>query len=648
MPGKDPKLMRRTYAAILAFNQGEWFSEKTTMSIYDRDGPQTKYPIKFSVRQLKSVAGGNDSTAYLEWKAKHEPEPIKVDKIAKEKEGDVSDEDELRNNKLLALIANEVSMPADQLKTAIYDDSIEFSFEWCERYVKPMNRPVIGKWGILVKYIHCFNFRDDIVAAKLLALIVDLYFVCMVNGERYRRVDLTKDESNAEMVKGEPLMVQQQPYFHAYESFIVSFESLMDNADTSVFNSCVPFKAQLVEAADYSICGDILSFLYEIICNNNSKLYIQLLTALAKMVQYPDSKTEMLIILYSVLEGCGKTCFTDLLLVIFGIHSIDVSAGSIDSLVNERRSHLIGKKLCIVNEVREMKSSFGQHHEAFKSFLTDKYMSARPLYANKITFRNVLEAVITTNNLATIPSGKGARRFQLFELNDGRCQDKAYFGNLYNKSINRPEVNNAFYTYLMREVKVERGPMEHIVQTEAQDEFRQATEDNVSSFWRHVYNETPMATIFSKMDAFHTYTNWCSSHGDIPVMHAPIDGLWTRGGVEGGDNPTHVEVGPLMLRMCPPCASLLGAIAPAAAHRGDGDPVESLGRSFCWATNTWRSTKSWADGGAAARPGAASAGRSNSSMASSSSINDWLYEMQNTIVNEYNIDKCTENHNLKC
>ncbi|GMF63120.1 unnamed protein product [Phytophthora fragariaefolia] len=211
--------------------------------------------------------------------------------------------------------------------------------------------------------MHCYKFPDDETAAKLLAIVIDLYFVIMVNGERNRRVDLTKDESNAEMTKelvdplksmlfhinsrdkpisASALMVQQLPYFHLYESFVVSFEILGDNSDVSVFNSCVPFKAQMVECNnDYSVCDDIITFIKEIICDNDKALYNQMMTWLAKMVQYPDSKTEMLPILYSALERCGKTCFMDLLIAIFGIHSVDVSAGSTDSLVNERRSHRI-------------------------------------------------------------------------------------------------------------------------------------------------------------------------------------------------------------------------------------------------------------------------------------------------------------------
>ncbi|GMF47699.1 unnamed protein product [Phytophthora fragariaefolia] len=521
----DATMNRQTYAAILANKFGKHFNESVAMTQYDSEGRETKYPVKVSISKLKAIAGGTDNTGYMAWKVKYEPEPIKGEKPKKEMDARVSDEDTLRNIKLLELIANATSIPAEELKAAITDESIDFAFEWCERYIKPTNRPIADdfhKWGLIVKYMHCYKFPDDDTAAKLLAMVVDLYFVIMVNGERYRRVDLTKDVSNAEMTKelidplksmlfhinsrdkpisASALMVQQLPYFHMYESFVVSFEKLGDNSDVSVFNSCVPFKAQMVECNnDYTVCDGIRTFIKEIICDNHKALYNQMMTWLAKMVQYPDSKTEMLPILYSALEGCGKTCFTDLLLAIFGIHSVDVSAGSIDSLVNERRSHLIGTKLCIVNEVREMKNSFGQNHEALKSLLTDKLMSVRPLYANKITVKMFLS----------------------------RCQDKAYFKNLYDNSIGNTKVINTFYTYLMREIKVKRGPMDGIVQTEAQKEFRETTEDNVARFWSHVLTELIGVDALSKSEAYSNYSSWCESQGEQP-MRAGLLGSNTKG-----------------------------------------------------------------------------------------------------------------------
>ncbi|ETP00230.1 hypothetical protein F441_22349 [Phytophthora nicotianae CJ01A1] len=72
MPGKNPAIMRRTYAAILRFHHGEWFCEQTSMISYDNDGPNIRYPIQVDIRKLKAIAGGACHKAYQAWKLKYE------------------------------------------------------------------------------------------------------------------------------------------------------------------------------------------------------------------------------------------------------------------------------------------------------------------------------------------------------------------------------------------------------------------------------------------------------------------------------------------------------------------------------------------------------------------------------------------------
>lgn len=77
----DSGLYRRTYGVILANWFGESFNERMAMTSYDLEGPETKYHNKISIGSLKAVAGGSNQDGYRAWKAKHEPEPIKMDKL---------------------------------------------------------------------------------------------------------------------------------------------------------------------------------------------------------------------------------------------------------------------------------------------------------------------------------------------------------------------------------------------------------------------------------------------------------------------------------------------------------------------------------------------------------------------------------------
>jgi len=486
-------------------------------------------------------------TCYDDWKAWNDKW---YPKQSKTEPSNLSDTVVKRNFKLLTYIANEIGMDVNDIETAINDTEPEFAFDWRKKYVKAHNSPisdVYRRWGQMIDYIHNFEFTCNIQAAKLLALFIDKYYVIMINGEHYKRPDLTKIQDNSSMkpepidplktmlfhINGKPvsasaLIHANAPYFHKYENFTVSFEQLNTDGDVHEFNSCVPFKAQLLPKCDESKISGIMEFFEEVICDGNKELFNQFLTYLAKLFQFPDTKTGMVPIFYSAEEGCGKTTICDILTALIGIASIDVSSGSIESLVSERREHLVGKKLALVNEVHEMKSQFVKNHEAFKSFATDKFMDYRPLYGAKRVIRNLIEVAITTNNLNSMPTGKHARRLQLYKLSTKYMQNGEYFGNLYEKYIDNPDAMNHLYTYLMRNVEVSRGPITNIVQTVGQEEFIEANQDSVAAFWTHIIKNTG-DTNLAKAEAYTAYSTWCKNNGENHIANSRNFGTKSKG-----------------------------------------------------------------------------------------------------------------------
>lgn len=471
-------------------------------------------------------------------------------KQGKSEPSELSDAVVKRNFKLLTYIANEIGMDVNDIETAINDTEPEFAFDWRKKYSMPLNRPITDvyrRWGQMIDYIHNYEFTCNIQAAKLLALFIDKYYVIMINGEHYKRPDLTKIQDNSSMkpeptdplktmlfhINGKPvsasaLIYANAPYFHKYENFTVSFEQVSSASDPHEFNSCVPFKAKLLPKCDESKISGIMQFFEEVICDGNKELFNQFLTYLAKLFQFSDTKTEIVPVFYSAEEGCGKTTICDILTALIGIASIDVSAGSIESLVSERREHLVGKKLAIVNEVHEMKNQFVKNHEAFKSFASDKYLDYRPLYGAKRVIRNLMEVVITTNNLNSMPTGKHARRLQLFKLSTKYMQNGEYFGNLYEKYIDNTDAMNHLYTYLMRNVEVSRGPITNIVQTEGQTEFIEANQDSVAAFWTHIIKNAS-DTFLDKPTAYETYTKWCKVNGETHIANSRSFGTKSNG-----------------------------------------------------------------------------------------------------------------------
>lgn len=465
-----------------------------------------------------------------------------ANKLRKQEKGsgsgfELSDDERELNQEILAVIADLIGMSPEDLDAAIHDESHRRTCAWREAHVKPVNHPIRDQyinWKKLMDAVYDYRFETAKEAGKLLAMFIDRCFVCMVNGQAFRRPNLTKDstermtpeqtnpftsmkfhiaELDGKQISAANLMSMLGPLFHEYDKLVVSFEKLLTSTDTSEFNTCVPFAASKVAAVDHSKIAGILDFIKDIICNGDERLNTWILSWMAKMLKFPDTKTKMVPILYSAPEGCGKNTLVDLLIAIIGTASVAVAAGSIDSFVSERREHLIGVKLCVANEIREARNSFGHIFEAFKSLVTDPLMDIRPLYCSKIVIKNLVEMIITTNNLATIPSGNKARRIQIFGLSLARCQDNAYFEGLYRDYINNQDAINHLYTYLTTEIDVDRSPME-MVMTDIQREFCDTTADNRLAFWKHIRDETSHETL-SKQAAFQAYKDWCSASNEF-------------------------------------------------------------------------------------------------------------------------------------
>ena len=77
----DLDLMRKTYVCILR-TMTDRLNVQTALGVFN-EWEDSKYHPKLNESQLKSMAGGNDSKTYNEWKDEYEPKEIKVEKSTK-------------------------------------------------------------------------------------------------------------------------------------------------------------------------------------------------------------------------------------------------------------------------------------------------------------------------------------------------------------------------------------------------------------------------------------------------------------------------------------------------------------------------------------------------------------------------------------
>ncbi|DAZ96723.1 TPA: hypothetical protein N0F65_011760 [Lagenidium giganteum] len=271
-------------------------------------------------------------------------------------------------------------------------------------------------------------------------------------------------------VKALRLYEQHKALFSTYQEY----SNQWGHVEPTKFSTCVPFKGNILESVDNKGIEPFLNFVKEIIADNDNELFEWLIKWIAHICKYPSSRTRCALTLLSKDEGTGKGTFCDILTYLLGINNTDTSAELVKSLVSERSAHLMGKKLAMVQEMRENKGDYMGFVEALKSFITDEYIAVRPLYANKMTVRNLVELIITSNNENILKTSTSGRRFTVAKVSSVRKQDNAYFGYLKSHCQTQSSLDNlaTYHQAFWSDMKSIGGDEFKITRTQAYESYK--------------------------------------------------------------------------------------------------------------------------------------------------------------------------------
>lgn len=536
-PGESLSSMRRTYCAIL-YTKLKRFDSKEAKDQFN-SWENSKYHCKLTVRELKSIAAGCNAESYKEWKDKYEPEPVQEIKSKRSKKQ--SEDIEFSKTDLLRItkISQLTGIAYDKIIEGIDNVSSMLEEDWLEKYVNVVNRPILGykrQWQLYIRYIQSIRFTSRHAAAALLAMTIDHYVILM--GDSFlSRCGLDNDYTNDVLKQEKKNPLEEinithhagdgryihtcakkiydinKSLFHTYEEHINQWGTI----DNTKFSSCVPFRGQIVNEINMEVLKPFLEFVKDIICDGDNEQYQWLIKWIAHTYQYPNSRTRCALILLSKEEGTGKGTFCDIICYIFGIHNIDQSGGSVKSLVSDRISHLMGKKFAMVQEMRENKGDYMGCMEALKSFITDDYIAVRPLYANKMTVRNAVELIMTTNNENILKASTTGRRFTVMKLSNAKMQDNKYFSSLKKHCSSNIFIDN-IATYL-NNIDVAEGSIKALI-TEALESMAIESANSVETYWAEMkdtpdlssklhFHKRNDAIHITKANAYESYKEWC-------------------------------------------------------------------------------------------------------------------------------------------
>ena len=173
-----------------------------------------------------------------------------------------------------------------------------------------------------------------------------------------------------------------------------------------------------------------------------------LLALIANMIQRTGERAKVCIILYSIIEGVGKSILNDLIHKLLGddycYDCTDIANGLFG-----KHSMAEFQKLYISLVETKGKDTY-LNAETFKSRITDSKRDYEPKGIKSFNSPNFATYLCTTNNHNCVPVNDKSRRFFIASCNNIKTNDKIYFKKFVNEIIEDKYSIRCIFEYLSK------------------------------------------------------------------------------------------------------------------------------------------------------------------------------------------------------
>jgi hypothetical protein len=217
---------------------------------------------------------------------------------------------------------------------------------------------------------------------------------------------------------------------------------------SDVYNTWQGFKAETLPAVPddqvNKLIEPILEHFRNVICATEEEVQF-CLAWMAQQVQKPAEKSGVGIIL-SGPQGAGKNIIHEW--HVKSVLGTDVAkqTGELQSILGKHSTALQNKVLCLLDEANY--ETLKPYNDVIKNLMTGPTLDLNPKNKDAYITRNLINLMVTTNNDKSVHLEVGERRWVVFECNDSKKHDTAYF-NLLSKNLNDTTAR-AFYQYLLK------------------------------------------------------------------------------------------------------------------------------------------------------------------------------------------------------
>lgn len=172
-------------------------------------------------------------------------------------------------------------------------------------------------------------------------------------------------------------------------------------------------------------CTHYLTHLRDIICDKDQRAYEYIVQYFAHIVQKPQEKPNVAIVMKSV-EGAGKGTMMKPLLQLFGAQGIHING---DRYITGQFNSAVTNKLLIFADEVDLTSTATA--DKLKAFISESTVQMEKKGLEAVSIPNYARVIFASNREHVISAGTRERRYLVLEPNAVKAQDTDYFRALY-------------------------------------------------------------------------------------------------------------------------------------------------------------------------------------------------------------------------
>lgn len=223
--------------------------------------------------------------------------------------------------------------------------------------------------------------------------------------------------------------------------------------------------------------GLLKQLILEVLVDGHVDHYEYVMNWMAYMIQYPDRMAEVAIC-FKGEKGTGKGSLGRALANLAGAHGLPIS--SPEHLTGRFNSHLRNCICLFADEAFWAGDKGGE--SKLKQLVTEPTITYEAKGKDAKPDRNRIHIIMASNSDWVVPAGlDGERRFAVFQVNNKRQGDSAFFGAL-NKQLETGGLEAMLHELLIRDLKG-WAPRQNIPVTDALVEQKYMSMDDVSRWW---------------------------------------------------------------------------------------------------------------------------------------------------------------------